>query len=355
MAWQISATPVPRGDAPVDFWIDDDGRRRERPIPGAELLPGRYVTNGLTDAHAHPAIRTADTGPRVADPDEIRETLASWASAGVGVVRDTGSPGGVTLDVAPTPGLPQMLASGRFLAPQDRYFPALLPDPAPPERLTQLALGELARGARWVKVIADFPALTDGVPSGESFPTYETSALQQMIDAVHQAGGRVAAHCVTPLLSTLVGLGIDSVEHGTSMDEDTLAAMARTGAAWTPTLNALTAGVAESPPEVRVRLEAILDRLRELLPLARRLGVPVLTGTDTVGTIAGEIALLARMGLDPSEALGAATVSAYDFLGLNLDEPGMPVTVATYQDDPRADLAILQNPSAVIVGGVRVR
>ena len=94
---------------------------------------------------------------------------------------------------------------------------------------------------------------------------------------------------------------------------------------------------------------------RELLPLAHRLGVPILAGTDTAGTVAREVALLAEHGLDPAAALEAATTTGYRFLGEPFDQPGRPATLVTYQDDPREDLEVLSAPSAVLIDGVRVR
>jgi hypothetical protein len=90
--------------------------------------------------------------------------------------------------------MPRLQAAGRFLAPAGRYFPALLPEEAPQQRLTELALGELARGGRWVKLIADFPLVVDGMPSGPAGPAYSSEAIEAMVTAVHAAGGRVAAH-----------------------------------------------------------------------------------------------------------------------------------------------------------------
>ncbi len=92
-----------------------------------------------------------------------------------------------------------------------------------------------------------------------------------------------------------------------------------------------------------------------LLPLAQRLGVPILTGTDTAGTIAREVALLAEHGLEPAAALKAATTTGYRFLGEPFDQAGQPATLVTYQNDPREDLAILSSPIAIIIDGVRVR
>ncbi len=97
------------------------------------------------------------------------------------------------------------------------------------------------------------------------------------------------------------------------------------------------------------------DRLRELLPLAQRLGVPVLAGTDTAGSVAREVALLAGHGLEPVAALRAATTTGYRFLGERFDRPGQPATLVTYEHDPREDLEVLSTPIAVVIDGVRVR
>jgi imidazolonepropionase-like amidohydrolase len=105
----------------------------------------------------------------------------------------------------------------------------------------------------------------------------------------------------------------------------------------------------------RRRVAEYRQRLRELLPLAERLGVPVLAGTDTAGTIAREVALLAGHGLEPAAALKAATTTGYRFLGEPFDQAGQQATLVTYQNDPREDLAILSSPSAIIIDGSRVR
>ena len=352
MPWSVRAVPLPDGDRPADLWIDAEGCLATEPVPGAEPLPGRYVAPGLVDAHAHPAV---GPGPAARDGAGTLGELAAWAATGVGLVRDTGSPGGSVLSLAPGPGLPRLQAAGRFLAPAGRYFPALLPEEVPQQRLTELALAELARGARWVKVIADFPPVTDGAPSGPPGPTYATEAVEAMIAAVHAAGGRVAAHVTTDAVARLVRAGVDSVEHGTALDESTLRLMAQAGTAWTPTLCAVLAAPGTASDATRRRAAEYRERLGGLLPLAHRLGVPVLTGTDIAGTVAREVVLLAEHGLPPAAALAAATTTGYRFLGEPFDQPGQPATLVTYQHDPREDLAVLSSPSAVVIDGVRVR
>jgi imidazolonepropionase-like amidohydrolase len=355
MSWAVRAVRLPDGDRPVDQWVDAAGCLVAEPVLGAEPLPGRYVLPGLVDAHAHPTAGWEAGIPVAVDGPKALTVLTEWAASGVCLVRDTGSPGGLVLELDLAPGLPRLQAAGRFLAPAGQYFPTLLPEEAPEQRLTELALGELARGGRWVKVIADFPRIVDGWPSGRPEPTYSAAAIETMVTAVHAAGGRVAAHANTDVVGQLVRAGVDSIEHGTAIDEQALRLMAQTGAAWTPTLCAAL-GVPDTAPETaRRRVAEYRQRLKELLPLAQRLGVPILTGTDTAGTVAREVALLAEHGLEPAAALAAATTTGYRFLGEPFDLAGQPATLVTYQDDPRNDLALLSSPSAIIIDGVRVR
>jgi imidazolonepropionase-like amidohydrolase len=355
MSWAVRAVPLPAGDRPVDLWVDAAGCLVNGPVPEAERLPGRYVLPGLVDAHAHPTVGVEAGLPVAVDGSATRNTLASWAASGVCLVRDAGSPGGSVLQLDLDPGMPRLQAAGRFLAPPGRYYPALLPEGVPQDQLTELALGELARGGRWVKLIADFPAVTDGTPSGPADLTYSAEAITVMVAAVHAAGGRVAAHAMTDFVADLVRAGVDSIEHGTEIDETVLPVMAASGTAWTPTLCAVLGLPGTASDAARERIKERRQRLSELLPLAHRLGVPILTGTDLAGTLPQEVALLAGHGLGPVAALEAATTTGYQFFGEPVDQPRQLATLVTYQDDPREDLAVLSSPCAVIIDGVRVR
>jgi len=349
-AWRVDGVELPYGDRPQTWWVDGAGRRSEQPVLDAEALPGRFVAWGLADAHAHPAIGTANGVPAARDAEETAAQLVAWAKEGVALVRDVGSPAGVTLEVVPAPGMPALTAAGRFLAPAGRYFPELLVEPVAEEQLVSAALAEVDRGARWVKVIGDFPRVPDFT---DPAPTYSATALARLCAAVHERGARVAVHATTANVAEVVAAGVDSVEHGTALDEGTLQEMARRGTAWTPTLCAAS-GMADdpdAPPERRAVAAEARERFRELLPLAVRVGVPVLAGTDAVGTMAREVALLAQLGLDPRDALAAATVVPRSFLGVEPDG----ADVVTYDDDPRDDPMVLARPVAVVVGGYRLR
>ncbi len=356
MAWRVTAVRVPDGAAVEDLWVDDTGRL-SGPVDDAELLPGRFVAAGLVDAHSHPTVTATAAGPGPAAPADVRNRLAEWGRAGVALVRDVGSPGGMILDVAPEPGLPRVQAAGRFLAPEGQYFPGLLVDGVPADRLTDIALEQVRRGARWVKVIADFPPLDEnGLPgTAGPEPTYSTDAIASMVAAVHAVGGRVAAHSTIATVAELVESGVDSIEHGPALEEATLRRMAERGVAWTPTLGALVTMAQGAPDDARPRFRAMVEHISSLLQTATALGVPVLAGTDTAVALPVEIAMLAKHGLEPVGALRAATTTAYAFLGADPAGAGRLASLVTYDADPREDLAVLNSPVAVVLDGVRVR
>jgi imidazolonepropionase-like amidohydrolase len=352
-AWHLRATRLPEADAPEDSWLTDDGWR-DAPINGAEELPGRFALTGLVDAHSHVSFGLGDGGPISVDRAAAEAALERLATEGVGMVRDAGGDPGVVMTLPSVPGRPFLVAAGRHLAPEGMYFEAVHL-PVAPADLVEVALSELAAGARWVKLVADFaPSRARGASSLEPpEQTYDLDLVGDLVTETHRSGGRVAAHVTTALVGDLVRLGIDSVEHGTTLDEETLAEMAGRGTAWTPTLGAVLSSPPDAPEERRRLTAERRERFQQLLPLAVRLGVPVLTGGDGVATIAREVALLVECGLQPIDALRAATTTALAFLGG--DVALAPPSVVTYDEDPRNEPAVLARPVAVVIGGVRVR
>lgn len=348
-AWAVHGVELPYGDEPVSWWVDGSGAVHDRPVADADPLPGRFVLPGLADAHAHPAVGSGPAGLVPLGAPAVRANLTAWARAGITLVRDVGSAGGLTLQLGPRPGLPTLQAAGRFLAPAGRYFPDLLDAPADEAGLVDAAMAEIGRGAAWVKVIADFPDLAAGT---DAQPTYPIGAIERLVAAAHQAGARVAVHSTVPDAGQLVAAGVDSVEHGFGLDEDAVRDMAGRGTAWTPTIGALLA-LRDAPgitPQRRRRFEEGRARIAELLPLAVRLGVPVLAGTDVTGSIPQEVALLARLGLTPQDALAAASTWPRRFL-----RGPAAADIVTYHHDPREDPGQLHHPAAVVAGGVRLR
>lgn len=331
-----------------------DGVTGDRIVAGTgepEELPGRYALAGLVDAHSHPTIAVDERGPYLGDGDFGAARLDEYAASGVTVIRDTGGQSQVTLGFARTAvaGRPVVTAAGRFLAPANRYFPRMH-SPAAPDELVASIQAEVAAGAAWVKIIGDFPEWgADGPVPLSTAATYDLGTLRQAVDAAHAAGARVAVHSSLQD-SGLVGIGADSIEHGQGLGYAELEELGTRGGAWTPTLCAVLQNRDSPDPEVRTRVGELRERLRDCVPYAVAHGVRVLAGTDVVGTIAEEIALLADHGLAVEQAIAAAGSRARDFLGIH------PAgDIVTYDHDPRDDPGVLASPAAVVVRGVRVR
>ncbi|TDP98013.1 amidohydrolase family protein [Labedaea rhizosphaerae] len=309
-------------------------------------LPGRFALPGLVDAHCHLSVTADDDGPYLGAPRLAEENLAKLARQGVGLVRDVGGERTATLRLGPRDGRPEVQAAGRFFAPEGRYFPRMH-EPVPEAGLVAAVHREIDDGARWIKLVADFPLFVDGerVPGSTPEQTYSTAAVAAVVGAAHERGVRVAAHCTTELAAALIAAGVDSIEHGTALTSDDIAALAARGGGWTPTL---TAVLGADPAGYSERGRALSNRLSELLPHAIASGVHVMTGSDIVGSVAGEIAKLVEHGVTPEAALRAATTSAREFLGV------AGTDLVTYDKDPREDPETLRHPAAVVLRGTRV-
>jgi imidazolonepropionase-like amidohydrolase len=352
-AWRVRMILLPAGGA-VDAGITHQGLWTFRPAAGTEPLPGRFILPGLVDAHCHLSVGWADGEPVALDAGAMRANLRQAHTAGVTAIRDTGSPGSVTLELAASAEGAGLRACGRFLAPAGRYYPALHV-PVPRAELVAAALAEVRAGATWIKLIADFPHLNPGELPSDPAPTYPLADIQGLVEAVHGAGARVAVHSTTRYVTELIAAGIDSVEHGTALDEADIASLAARGGAWTPTACATTSiRPGETAVQRKQRLERT-ERLRYLLPRAAGLGVTIMTGTDVAGSIPREVTLLAELGLAPEAALAAASTAARRFLGFAVPEEGEPADLVSYHDDPRDDPAVLGHPAAVFLRGTRIR
>ena len=340
----LHAVLLPDGGDPVDLWVAD-GRLTLDPQDAAESLPGGWALPGLVDAHAHLSIDTAGGGRDLGAPALVEDNYRTHLRGGVLLVRDVGAVPGAVLP-SDRGGGPRLIRAGRFLAPPGRYIPGLF-EGVEPGGVIEAALAEVAAGATWVKVVADFPP---NFPRGRAEPNFDRETLTRLVDAVHLAGARVAAHVTGAAVGDVVAAGIDSVEHGVRMDDELLDDLGRRGGAWTPTLGTTMEMLGEE------KFERLLGRFAPLLARAEAAGVTVLAGTDSrpPGTLPNEVALLQRCGMAPVDALAAASTAARRYLGLPGVEPGAPADLVSYPADPRDDPEVLASPSAVVVGGRRV-
>ncbi|MFD5034568.1 amidohydrolase family protein [Streptomyces sp. NPDC058405] len=298
---------------------------------------------GLVDVHTHPGMASAEDP---FDDTVLRRQLTEHRDAGVLLVRTPGTGARMPDWVDKDEELPRVRSAGRWLATPGRFFPGLGRDVREDE-LPAAAVEEAAAG--WCKVIGDWRWDEPAVP---------LDLLAETVRAVHTAGGRVAVHCQTAEGSrNAVLAGADSVEHGMHLDRELLDRMAAQGTALVPTLSVFASDAerryASEPGARRDDWIAGWEAMPGTVRAAYAAGVTVLAGTDSYpcGTVAGESAWLARAGLPPEAALGAASWTARAWLGLPGLTEGAPADLVAYDSDPALDPAALAHPSRIILRG----
>jgi imidazolonepropionase-like amidohydrolase len=339
---QIRGRALP-GGGHLDLYADGD-RWSSDPVPGAELVAEGWLLPGLADAHTHPG--ASQPGDPL-DPDVLRGDLQDHLAAGVTFIRSPGLAADPPAWFGQDPGLPRAVHAGPWLAQHGQFMAGWgrRPDLA---ELPAVA-AEQAQRTGWAKLIGDWGPADDPIPA---------DILSAVVRAVHAVGGRVAVHSQQAAGGALaVAAGVDSLEHGMCLDPDLLPQMAARGIALTPTLSVITASLA------RVRKGPDGPRKDwyvggasthgQLAAQAAEAGVTLLAGTDSRphGRISDEVRALVGGGVPAHDAIGAASWAARAYFGLPGLEPGGPADAVIYDSDPRADLAQLSAPRAIILRG----
>lgn len=361
---RIQSVVLPEGGPPRTLYVVD-GRITATPVPDAVDLcpPGGFVLPGLCDAHVHVDFPQEELAPGGRE-SFVRRNLVELAGAGTLVARDLGASARTLESLAHRPGEPRMVSAGECaIGCENHCFP-----PTAPQDLVASAVAQIRPGVGWVKVFTDWPdpAVEDHTKStyfGANNPlTYSPELLAELVVAVHAVGGKVASHAFTQAgCRASVQAGVDSIEHGWGIGVDLLPAMAARGIAWVPLLGIgppmKEMSLRDGRPDQAAWVDACLVAMRQTLSAAVAAGVPVLTGTDwfPVVTLAHEAAMLHQLGLDPSQALAAASTAGRRFLGLPCLEEGAPADLVHYARDPRVDLSCLVRPDLILVQGVSVR
>jgi imidazolonepropionase-like amidohydrolase len=196
-------------------------------------------------------------------------------------------------------------------------------------------------------------------------PQLTQAELDALVDEAHARGKKVAAHAHgAEGARRAVKAGVDSIEHGSFLEEDVLALMKRQGTVYVPTLLALH-GVREHhdkgllQPESIPKLKAAEASLEKTVKRAIASGVKIGFGTDAGvfphGRNAQELSLLVRLGMRPADALRAATIIDAELLGvadrLGVLEEGKLADVIAVPGDPTRDVRLVEKVFFVMKEG----
>jgi imidazolonepropionase-like amidohydrolase len=196
-------------------------------------------------------------------------------------------------------------------------------------------------------------------------PQLTQAELNALVDEAHTLHRKTAAHSHGAESSKRAILaGIDSIEHGTFLDDEDMRMMHDRGVFLVPTLTTRV-GLAESkfPPLVQAKATRAVQQQDAMVKRALALGVKIALGTDAAvyphGENALEFAFMAADGMTPAQSLIAGTASAAELLGLQDKigalKPGMFADVVAVPGNPLENIKLTQSVIFVMKDGVILR
>lgn len=202
-------------------------------------------------------------------------------------------------------------------------------------------------------------------------PELTQDEMNAIIGEAHTWHRKVAAHCHGDLAAKMaIKAGVDSIEHGTFLQDDTLKSMKDNGVYLVPTLYAsywVGQKADTYPPAIRAKALAAAKQSQIMFQHAVKIGVPIAFGTDSAvephGLDAQEFWLMTKNGMSPADALMAATAKAADLLyGSRTDksvkppvgtlEAGKFADIVALPGNPLNDIHATEHPVFVMKGGV---
>lgn len=234
-----------------------------------------------------------------------------------------------------------------------------------PEEIRKAVRFQVKYGADAIKTCASggVLSLADAVDT----PQLTLPEMTALVDEAHRLRKKVAAHAHGDLAAKeAVQAGVDSIEHGSFLKDDTLALMKSKGTYLVPTLLALDwimGKINTFPPEIARKATAASEVRSQMFRRAVQLGVKIGFGTDsgvsTHGINAREFALMTSLGMQPIAALKSATSVDAALLGI-ADQvgtlaPGKIADIIAMPGDPTVDIKVTEKVSFVMKAGVVIK
>jgi imidazolonepropionase-like amidohydrolase len=221
-------------------------------------------------------------------------------------------------------------------------------------------------GADVIKISATGGVLSPGDEIGAR--QFSDEELAAIVGEAHRLGRKVAAHAHgTAGIKAAVKAGVDSIEHGSFLDDEAIRMMKEHGTYLVPTLLAgetvEAAAKAGRLPDFAVQKALVVrPKMTESFHKAVLAGVRIAFGTDSAvsphGKNAHEFELMVQGGMTPGAALAAATRVAAELLGKGADigtiAPGKIADLVAVPGDPLQDVSVLTRPMAVFQAGREV-
>jgi imidazolonepropionase-like amidohydrolase len=379
--------------------IVTDGKRIKELKPGRADVPGAQAIDlgsstclpGLIDSHTHLTEQTSPTGYT----DRFRWNIADYAirstvyaqrtlEAGFTTVRNVGDSNGESMalrnaiNAGVVPG-PRMFVAGKAIGstgghadPTDGYRQSLAGDPGPKEGIINSAddawkavRQHYKDGVDLIKIMPSGGVLDESSSADNAQLTIEE--IKAVVAAAHDYGFSVAAHAhgAEAIRRAVIG-GVDSIEHGTFMDDADMKLMKEHGTWYVPTIIAGKFVQEKAdvpgyyPPQVAAKAKIVGPLIQATAGRAYKAGVKIAFGTDASvyphGQNAKEFQYMVEAGMPPAFALQAATTHAAELLRKSKDlgsvEAGKFADVIAVDGDPLQNIQLMQSVSFVMKEGV---